>query len=311
MVLQAYLTLPEVQYQRCDLYCTIVIMALVARDADKPHVLRLVDRAKLPLPFKRVVVADGSVPPPPGATVQPRTAIIVRLIRTHQFQFASCGQLHETKLQPGDVLFVQKGSWLWRRTKRMGVNLNLGFEPDFVRYRSKGFNTAGKWIELCCHTPPADQALWHMVQACEALVQRDGGTDELVQLLSLSFQRALDHLKQHQPAVQSGPTVLWQRACAYLQENAADTALSRDTVAAALGCDPAYLSRVFRQQGNTNFIDDLNQIRIATAKAYLRNPNLTLDQIAEACGYTSAAYFIRVFRQFNGCTPGRYRQAHR
>jgi AraC-like DNA-binding protein len=39
----------------------------------------------------------------------------------------------------------------------------------------------------------------------------------------------------------------------------------------------------------------------------MKNGDLTLEEIAEQCGFTDVYYFIRQFRKRMGITPGRYR----
>jgi len=49
------------------------------------------------------------------------------------------------------------------------------------------------------------------------------------------------------------------------------------------------------------------QRRIERAKTLLRDPELTLGQIAEAVGFADAAHLCRVFRRHVGATPGAHR----
>ena len=48
--------------------------------------------------------------------------------------------------------------------------------------------------------------------------------------------------------------------------------------------------------------------RIKVARQMLNNDYLSLDEIAERCGFSGGNYFIRVFRKYGGCTPGDFRK---
>ena len=52
-------------------------------------------------------------------------------------------------------------------------------------------------------------------------------------------------------------------------------------------------------------------MRIETAKRYLMQPDLTLGDVVERCGYSSATNFHRAFTQETGVTPGAYRRSAR
>lgn len=50
------------------------------------------------------------------------------------------------------------------------------------------------------------------------------------------------------------------------------------------------------------------RLRLDSARELLRDTNLTVAEVGEACGFRTAAYFGRVFRQRLSLTPGEYRK---
>ena len=54
---------------------------------------------------------------------------------------------------------------------------------------------------------------------------------------------------------------------------------------------------------HTNFRRFINAIRIEKARLLMRDPNLTLTDICDACGYTNMRTFRRAFQQEIGCLP--------
>ncbi|MBQ6470895.1 MAG: helix-turn-helix transcriptional regulator [Victivallales bacterium] len=48
--------------------------------------------------------------------------------------------------------------------------------------------------------------------------------------------------------------------------------------------------------------------RMDKAVRLLREGELSVGQVADACGYAGANYFIRQFRKKNGVTPQAFRQ---
>ncbi len=69
---------------------------------------------------------------------------------------------------------------------------------------------------------------------------------------------------------------------------------------------PNYLSRVFKEEMNANFIDWLNLIRVNKAKELLVSTNLKTYEIAEQVGYKDYKYFSAMFKKIVGRTPKEY-----
>ena len=55
-------------------------------------------------------------------------------------------------------------------------------------------------------------------------------------------------------------------------------------------------------------LEYINRYRVDQAAIMLLETSLPVTQIAQRCGYTSDASFIRVFKQYRGMTPGRFRE---
>lgn len=82
--------------------------------------------------------------------------------------------------------------------------------------------------------------------------------------------------------------------------------LSLESVAASLGVSAGHLSRTFSRVVGVPFREYWARKRLERARRLLLDPMLNVAQVAQACGYPSAAYFTRVFRKAMGCTPGQY-----
>ncbi|MCS7316351.1 MAG: PocR ligand-binding domain-containing protein [Bryobacterales bacterium] len=81
---------------------------------------------------------------------------------------------------------------------------------------------------------------------------------------------------------------------------------SLQSVASRLGVSAGHLSRTFSRIMGVPFREYWARKRLERARALLLDPMMNVSQVAEACGYPSAAYFTRVFRKAIGCTPGRF-----
>jgi len=81
-------------------------------------------------------------------------------------------------------------------------------------------------------------------------------------------------------------------------------------VTARLGTNRTYLSNYINKNYAVNFSVFVNRYRVEEAKKFLANEEGTLyslEVVGEKCGFGSYNNFIRVFREMEHETPGRYR----
>ena len=75
--------------------------------------------------------------------------------------------------------------------------------------------------------------------------------------------------------------------------------------------NPQYLSSIFKQELKIGYSDYVNLLRVNKAGQLLDDTDMGYPEIAEACGFSDAAYFSRVFKQRTGVTPGQWRRGER
>ena len=102
-------------------------------------------------------------------------------------------------------------------------------------------------------------------------------------------------------------TPLFQQIDAYMEEHYTDSSLSLTTLADALNVSTASLSREFKRNTGSGYLEHLHKIRIAAAKKYLQESGATIREIAEMVGYDSVLTMTRAFKKYENTTPGSYR----
>lgn len=119
----------------------------------------------------------------------------------------------------------------------------------------------------------------------------------------------LGHLVED-PTVLARPTsTLIKQAVSFVQQNYAQP-INRQEIAAAVGVNPSYLSKIFHQEMSISLVDYLNRYRIQRAQELLLQSSDTITKIASLAGYDDAAYFSRVFHRLTGKSPQEFRHAH-
>lgn len=66
--------------------------------------------------------------------------------------------------------------------------------------------------------------------------------------------------------------------------------------------------RCFRDMIHQSPGQYLKHYRISKACELLRNSSLTVRQISECCGFSDESYFVKMFREMKGKTPGEYKK---
>ena len=77
------------------------------------------------------------------------------------------------------------------------------------------------------------------------------------------------------------------------------------------GLSGSHFQRLYRKHFGISFTEELILFRIERAKYLLRNTSLPVQQIAEECGYTNSAHFMRQFRERENMSAGKYRKAEK
>lgn len=115
---------------------------------------------------------------------------------------------------------------------------------------------------------------------------------------------------QTPPAPHDPEDVLAQAAMRLIDDNLA-AQLSLASIARALGTYEKRLSAAFRQHVGTTVFAYLGDARIRRGRQLLADTDLSVQQIAEQTGFSSAANFATAFREHTDSTPSAYRQALR
>ena len=123
-----------------------------------------------------------------------------------------------------------------------------------------------------------------------------------------NVEEIVSHLKdaiarKRKPGSDSQRCVL--KAMAYIHANYAE-AVSRHDVAAYVGLSERHLTRCFRQEIGITPITYLNRFRVRQAKTLLDAGEKSITRVALDVGFSTGAYFARVFQEEVGKSPRNY-----
>ena len=95
-----------------------------------------------------------------------------------------------------------------------------------------------------------------------------------------------------------------------IRNNIDDPTLTIESLAEDLRCSGGHLSRQFLKATGERIPGYINRIRLNNAIDALRKTQLSVKEIAGACGFNDPSYFTRVFRKATGVSPVQFRQEH-
>lgn len=128
------------------------------------------------------------------------------------------------------------------------------------------------------------------------------GVSGLYTDMCIDFAVRMSEIKK-EPAV----SVHIRKCIAYIYQNQ-NADLSVKGLAAYLGLDPSYLSKLFSNEVGMGLKSFVTGVRISTACDLLKNTDLPYIEIAYSLGFSTQSMFIRSFKAHMGITPKKYRE---
>jgi AraC-like DNA-binding protein len=160
-------------------------------------------------------------------------------------------------------------------------------------------NAQGLWVDA---TGEIKECLQKLMQ--ELTTQRTGYSQisegYLLAIIGL-IKRAI---KENVP--QDRKQALVSQALNIIEEKTGN--LSIDEVAGQLFVSKDYLRHLFKHYAGQSPMKAIVSVRIDHAKKLLMNPELTIVQVADQCGFEDPYYFSRLFKSYTGKSPSAYRR---
>ena len=98
-----------------------------------------------------------------------------------------------------------------------------------------------------------------------------------------------------------------ERVFYYIHENYKKKISLEDT-SKILELSPAYFGKFFKEYTGQNFIDYLNNYRLAQGAQLILNTDMSITEICYEVGFENLSYFINSFKKHFKETPGKYRR---
>ena len=97
------------------------------------------------------------------------------------------------------------------------------------------------------------------------------------------------------------------RLLSYIKKNYTSNITIKE-LAKRQNCSVSYISHFFKKQCGMSLPEYINFLRINDAKAYFEMTNMTIQEVSNVCGYSSANYFSTAFKKIVGISPKKYKE---
>ena len=101
---------------------------------------------------------------------------------------------------------------------------------------------------------------------------------------------------------------LFNKILEYVDAAIEDSSLSLNQIADTFNVSISFVSKIFKRKGHVKFHKYVNGKRIEHSKSLLTTTDLTIANIAKLVGYDNDVTFRRLFKQFVGTSPGKFKQ---
>lgn len=153
--------------------------------------------------------------------------------------------------------------------------------------------------------PSQYMALFH--DLIDAKLTEFEGQDLLVssKIYELLYKMHIDSRKTSDKSISHNKISL-ENSRQFINQNYTQS-LHLEDIAAAANLSPAYFHKLFKVLYGQTPGEYLQEVRLTAAKKMLLTSNVSIEEIAFTCGFSSQAYFNAVFKKCTGLSPLKFK----
>jgi AraC-like DNA-binding protein/ligand-binding sensor protein len=135
-------------------------------------------------------------------------------------------------------------------------------------------------------------------------IQEAKNAEELTDVLYLIVDRMAGRIFsfqgiRHASALRKAERFIWEN---YTRK------ICLKEIAGASGLSAPYFSSIFKEEMGENLSTYLNRLRVERAATMLIESDMSLNKIAEVCGFEDQSWFSKIFKSYTGKSPGKFRE---
>jgi AraC-like DNA-binding protein/ligand-binding sensor protein len=149
-----------------------------------------------------------------------------------------------------------------------------------------------------------NDTLWDVNNRYLKRIQESKTSEELIENLHLVSKNMAGKIFsfrgiRHASVLRKAERYIWEN---YTRK------ISLEEISKASGLSAPYFSIVFKEEMGENLSSYLNRLRVERAAAILTDTGKPLKTIARLCGFEDQSWFSKIFKNYTGFSPGKYRE---
>ena len=184
--------------------------------------------------------------------------------------------------------------------EHLKLSLGTATVSDFDENRSPKYELSEEFSKPLIKPLPSAAPL---VANCLSTYLRDGNLH--AERASAVLKLALLEIIDRENTVRSP---ICESVISCVEKNYADTSLTNESIALMLNYHPYYLNRVVKRELGVPLRTYVINYRLSVAKELLVSSDYNISEIAFRTGFSTSAYFVKMFKDKNGITPKEYRR---
>ncbi|GHV05364.1 hypothetical protein FACS189485_12230 [Spirochaetia bacterium] len=148
------------------------------------------------------------------------------------------------------------------------------------------------------------QEMMESSNRCLKRIEESKTTEDLIENLHIIIDRMGGKIFSFQGMRHASAL---RKAERFIQENYTRK-ISLQEIACVSGLSAPYFSTIFKEEMGENLSVYLNRLRVEKAAAMLTETQRALYEISGACGFEDQSWFSKIFKNYMGLSPGKYRE---
>jgi two-component system response regulator YesN len=172
--------------------------------------------------------------------------------------------------------------------------------PELIREYTARFSSSIYNIAKEYHTQPEPLLIFHYF--INNIIESKTKTD-----LILNYEKIVNTILAGTDGEMDIDNLIVLKVINYIRDNYQKNITLSET-AILVGVTPEYLSKLFYQIINVNFVVFLRNFRISIAKRMLLSGKYRIQDVADHVGFKDPKYFNKVFKSVCGISPSEYKK---
>jgi len=264
--------------------------------------------------FDKVYFGYAEPLPKVSAPLNYLSRILISIEGEESIIAAYDGKISTQKMLPGKILFTGRNGWAYSTMENVYVRIiSVVFMESYIRLVYGEVSYGKKIYNPWYHTSRKPQEISLNILQCLNKIMFETDTDRQARAISLItalLYQAIEEIENDTPQSMPKMEKTFKNIIEYTQQYY-HSPINRASVCSDLQLSHSCLSRLFREYSDQNFNTYLNELRMKKAELILKSYDISIERIADQCGFTSSGYFIKAFKKYFGITPGAFRNTHR